>query len=230
MRILVIGDTHLYWDRPGYLSFCADLRDEYDVDTVVHIGDVVDQHAISFHNKEPGCPGPMDEYYRTLEAVQRWVKEFPKVTVTLGNHDKRVVRKAKSVDIPEEIYLKPYKEVWQTPEWDWVEDIILDDIYFYHGDGQGGKYPAYNAVGKMLMSVCMGHNHSAAGVKPLVNPMKRIWAIDTGAGCNDVALNMVYSSKNKRRSVMSAVVIIDGHPYLEVMPCSRGEKYHDSNF
>lgn len=230
MRILVFGCTHLYWDRKGFLPFCSDLRDEYDCDTIIHLGDVVDQHAISFHNKEPGCPGPMDEYYKTLEAVQRWVKEFPKVIVTLGNHDKRVVRRAKSVDIPEEIYLKPYKEVWQTPGWEWVEDIILDDIYLYHGDGQGGEYPACNAVRKMLMSVCIAHNHSKAMVKPMFNPRKGIWAIDAGAGCDDTALNMIYAERNKRRSVMSAVAIIDGHPYLETMPCGFGQKYHDSNF
>jgi len=229
-RNLVIGDTHLYWDRPGYLPFCSDLRDEYDCDVITHIGDVVDQHAISFHNKEPGCPGPLDEYYLTLGAVQRWVKEFPKVTVTLGNHDKRVVRRAKSVDIPAEVYLKSYDEVWQTPGWDWVEDIIIDDIYFYHGDGQGGEYPACNAVRKMLMSVCMGHNHSKALVKPLVNTQKRIWAIDTGAGCDDKALSFIYAENNKRKSVISAVVIIDGHPYSEAMPCGIKEIYHRSNF
>uniref|UniRef100_A0A6M3KSE6 Putative calcineurin-like phosphoesterase n=1 Tax=viral metagenome TaxID=1070528 RepID=A0A6M3KSE6_9ZZZZ len=211
------------------MDFCKDLRRKWKTKMTVFIGDVVDSHAISFHRKEPGCPGPLDEYKQAKKAIQQWYKAFPKAIVTLGNHDKRVVRLAKSVQIPE-LYLKSYKEIWDTPKWDWVEDIIIDDVFYYHGDGQGGEYPAANAVRKMLMSVVMGHIHTASGVKYYTNPQRRIFACDVGAGCDDRAMAFAYADRNKRRSVISAAVVIDGIPYVEPCPIGRGEKYHDSRF
>lgn len=229
MRTLVIGDLHCPWERLGYLRFCKDLYYQWDCNKVVFIGDVVDLHAISFHDKEPGCPGPLQEYEQAKKAVQRWYKAFPNAVVTLGNHDRRVVRRAKVVDIPE-IFLRSYQDIWGTPNWSYVDDYIMDDVYFYHGDGQGGEYPAANATRKLLMSVCMGHNHTASGVKYYTNPLRRIFACDTGAGCDDKQLAMAYSRTNKRRSVLSAAVIIDGIAHVEPMPCGRGEAYHDSRF
>jgi UDP-2,3-diacylglucosamine pyrophosphatase LpxH len=228
-NVLVVGDLHNPWTRKGYLPFCIDLYEEWDCDTVVLIGDVVDLHAISFHPKEPECPGPKDEYEKTKAEVQKWYRAFPNATITLGNHDLRIIRKAKSVDIPG-LYLKSYNEIWGTPEWKWVDDCVIDEVYYYHGDGQGGEYPAANAVRKMLMSVVMGHNHTASGVKYYTNRRKRFFGCDTGCGVDDKQMAFVYAEKNRRRSVISAVVVIDGIPYLEPCPIGKGEKYHDSKF
>ena len=51
MRILVIGDLHLPAEREDYLQFCRDLKKKYKTNMTVFIGDVIDHHAISFHNK-----------------------------------------------------------------------------------------------------------------------------------------------------------------------------------
>jgi len=228
-NILVPGDLHCPWQRAGYLQFLIDLYYQWNCDEVIFIGDVVDMHAVSFFNTDPGCPSGLEEYIRTKEAVAKFYKAFPKATVVLGNHDKRVVRKARSADI-HEVFIKSYADIWETPGWDWVEDCIRDDIYFYHGDGQGGEYPAANAVRKMLMSVVMGHNHTASGIKYYSNPTQRFFALDTGAGCDDRALAFAYAGNNKRKSVLSAAVIIDGTPYLEPMLCGKGEPYWDGNF
>lgn len=229
MKVLCIGDIHCPWERKGYLQFCQDLYYQWDCNTVVFIGDVVDHHAISFHQKEPACPSPLQEYELTKTALQKFYNAFPNAIVLLGNHDDRIVRKAKSVDIPD-VYLKSHIDVWKTPKWSWQDDCIIDDVYYYHGNGQGGEYPACNAVRKMFMSCVLGHNHTASGTKYYVNPTRRIFACDTGAGCNDKAMAMAYSRNRKRKSVMSAAVIIGGVPYVEPMPCGIGELYHDSNF
>lgn len=228
-RVLDIGDLHNPWVRLGYLQFCQDIYYQWDCDTVVFAGDVVDFHAISFHQKEPGCPGPLEEYKRALAAVQLWCKVFPKAKVCLGNHDLRVIRRAKSVDIPD-IFLKTHRDVWKTPGWKWDYSFIIDDVYYYHGTGQGGLYPASNAVRKMLMSCVLGHNHTASGVKYYANPKQRIFACDTGCGIDDKQMAFAYSDDNKQRSILSCAVIIDGIPYVEPMPCGKGELYHDSNF
>ena len=229
MKILAIGDTHLPWCRKGYLEFCCDLYDEWDCDAVIFLGDIVDLHAISFHQKEPDCPGALEEYTSAKSAVANFYNAFPVAKVCIGNHDERVIRRAKSVDIPE-IFLKSYSEIWNTPEWDWQHDHIIDDVYYYHGTGQGGIYPAANAVRKLLMSAVLGHNHAASGVKYYANPQRRIFACDTGCGIDDKQMAFAYGRHNKQRSIISAAVVIDGVPYVEPMKCGRGEPYHDSNF
>ena len=71
MRVGIIGDTHLPYELEGYLEFCQESFEAWDVDTIVHIGDMFDNHSLSFHDSEPmlhnviGCllytsPSPRD--------------------------------------------------------------------------------------------------------------------------------------------------------------------------
>jgi predicted phosphodiesterase len=180
-KCLIIGDIHLPVVRPGYLDFCKKIRDKYKTDTTIFIGDVIDWHAISFHEKEPMCPNTGDEYEQALAALAPWKKTFPTAIITLGNHDCRPERLAKTVAIPE-TFLKSYNDLWGTPKWSWVQDITIDDVYYYHGTGRSGIHPAWNVGHQMSMSVVMGHCHSRAGVKWWASPTTRYFAMDVGCG------------------------------------------------
>ncbi len=225
-NVLVIGDLHLPWDRKNYLQFLMDLYEEWECNQVVFIGDVVDWHSISFHSQQPECPGPMDEYELTKTRVQEYYRAFPHAKVCIGNHDERIVRLGSSVSIPE-VFMRSYNEIWNTPKWQWAHDWIIDDVYFFHGTGNGGIYPAPNAVKKMLMSVAMGHIHTASGIKWFANPTRRIFALDVGCGIDDKQMAFAYGRHMKQRSIISAAVIVDGVPYLEIMPMGPGERYDD---
>ncbi len=52
-RVGIIGDTHLPFELEGYLEFCQETFDAWEVDTIVHIGDMFDNHSLSFHDSEP---------------------------------------------------------------------------------------------------------------------------------------------------------------------------------
>jgi hypothetical protein len=229
MRILAVGDIHEPVSHSGYLAFCQDLYSQWDCDTVVIIGDIADFHAISFHAANPMCPGPEDEYILTKRAMRKWHKAFPKARVCIGNHDERVIRLAESVNIPSK-FIRTYNQVWGTGGWLWKQEFILDGAYYFHGTGMGGIHPAYNAAGKMLMPVVMGHCHSRSGVKWRANPRTRIFSVDVGCGIDVDAWQFAYGRHAKERPILSAAVILDGIPYHEVMPCGRGEKYHKSRF
>lgn len=229
MRILAIGDIHEPVSHPGYLRFCRDLRDRHRCDRVVFVGDVVDWHAISFHAKHPEAPGATDEYELALASVRRWRRAFESADVCIGNHDERIVRKAEEAGIPE-CFIRTYRELWHTPRWNWRHELTLDGTYFFHGTGSGGVHPAYNSAGKMLMSVCQGHIHSAAGIKWRASPRRRIFGMDTGCGIDDRAYAFAYGKHCKTRSILGAGVILDGIPYHEVMPIGPGERYHRSRF
>ncbi len=225
--VLIIGDPHAPVTRKHYRQFCKDVKRKYRCNEVIGIGDMVDWTSISFHVAHPECPGPKDEYELALYEIKKWYKAFPNVKVTLGNHDRRPHRKAANEGIPAKL-LRNYSEVWETPNWEWKTSYIIDDVYYCHGDGKGGGMnPAFNTAKNMGMSVVMGHFHSKAGVKWLVNPLRRWFGMDVGCGVDDTAFAFAYAKEQTYRSVLSCGVVIDGMPQHIMMPCGRGEKYHD---
>jgi predicted phosphodiesterase len=228
-RVLVIGDTHLPACHPGYRRFCSDLHEKFNCNEVVHIGDVVDHHAISRHETAPEAQGPEDEYEEALTQLRKWVKRFPKAKVCEGNHDIRVYSQAATVNIPGR-FLKGYKELWETPKWDWLPNFIIDDVYYFHGTGAGGLFPAPNVMQKMQMSTVMGHIHSAGGVWWRANPLRRVFGLNVGCGVDDRHVAFRYGENLKVRSILSAAVVLDGVPQHIIMPMGRGEKYNRSRF
>jgi len=229
MNIGIIGDTHEPVSRAGYLDFCSDTFEKYHVDWIVHIGDLVDWHGVSFHAKQPQCPGMADEYELAYEAVQRWRERFPNVKWCIGNHDERPARLALSVGMAE-FCLKPYNELWGVPGWEMDFEFELDETIFMHGTGRGGIHPAWNAMNKKKMSVVMGHCHTRAGMKWSTNFKKRYFCLDTGCGINDREFQFAYGKNTEERPVLSCAVVEDGQPHSIAMKCGMGEKYHDSNF
>ena len=229
MRILVCGDPHEPVCHPGYRAFCRDLRSKYKTTKTVIIGDICDHQAISFHANNPMCPGPDNERILIKEKMRLWHKDFPNAIVTIGNHDARVLRLAESVNIPAK-YLRDYNDVWKTPTWKWVDDVIINDVLYMHGTDRSGKYPAFNAMGDMLMSVVMGHCHTASGVNWATNPGKRTFGLDTGCGIDVDAYQFAYGKHLRKRPVLSAAVVIDGVPEHKIFPCGIKEKYHKSRF
>lgn len=225
---LCIGDIHEPVSRKNYLEFCLDLQDEWQCDEVMFMGDLADFHAISFHAHHPECPGPKDEYELAYEKIQKWYRAFPKARICIGNHDARIIRLAESVNIPTK-FLRNFNEIWDTPGWTWDYSFIIDDVYYFHGTGNGGLYPAPNAAKKMLMSVVMGHCHTAAGIKWLASPQRRIFGMDVGCGIDDKQFAFAYGQHIIKRSIISAGVVLDGIPYHEIMPIGKGEIYHDGN-
>lgn len=229
MRKLVIGDTHLPAEHPGYLSFCQDLMSKYKCEGAIHIGDFLDFHAISMHDTNPDALGPKQEYDAVFVKVPKWYKAFPKLKLCWGNHDQRVARLAATVNIPE-LFLKSYNELLETPSWQWAKDYIVDDVYYFHGTGTGGIYPAFTTMQKMLMSVVSGHVHTAAGIWWRANPQRRVFGMNTGCGIDDKHMAFRYGENLKVRSILSACVVLDGTPIHVVMPCGPREKYHRSRF
>jgi predicted phosphodiesterase len=226
-RVLVIGDTHFPAVHPSYLNFVQDIAEQYRCNTFVHIGDVVDLHAISRFDALPEAPGAQDEYFQTMKFIKDWYKVFPKLIITEGNHDFRQYRQSRIVNIPAR-FLKGYNELYGTKKWNWVTEIVIDGVYYFHGTGVSGLHPAYNTMQKMLMSTVMGHIHTAGGIKWRANPARRLFGMDSGCGVDDKHLAFKYGDHLKVRSILSCGVVIDGMPQHIIMPCSKGERYHRS--
>jgi len=218
-KVLVIGDTHAPAMHRNYIEFLQRIRAKYRIDREVHIGDVVDHHCISFHEKHPDSMGAVDEYINARTQVQALHEEFPNLEITIGNHDKRVMRLNAKAGIPS-LYLKDFNELYETDSWKWKDYVQIDGVYYYHGEGCGGQYPAVNAAKMRMQSTVIGHWHSACGVWYQAGPTAKIWGMNVGCGVDRNHLFMQYGSAFLKKPIVGCGVVIDGEPFVETMDLS----------
>lgn len=210
-RVMVIGDLHAPFIKKGYLEHCKNMYDKYECDTVVFIGDVVDNHYPSYHETDANGMGGATELQTAINSIRTWAKVFPEAYVTIGNHDRLIMRRAQTSNVPRQ-WIRTYKEVLETPGWVFLETLTIDDINYNHGEGSTARTKAKNN----LESTVQGHLHSQAYIEYFVGRKRKIFAMQVGCGIEDNAYSMAYG-KNHKKSVISAAVVIHGTPYLELM-------------
>ncbi len=166
-RILVIGDTHCPALHSGYIRFLKKIEKKHKCNRVVHIGDLVDWNAISYHEKDPSMPSAGEEYRKALKQVRALKRAFPKVDHLIGNHDALPTRKAQTIGIPLEV-MKDFKSLWELDGWTIhprYHDLVIDDVIYRHGDkGKGGAMAAYKNAQSEFSSLVQGHLHAQAGI------------------------------------------------------------------
>ena len=109
-RVLVIGDLHEPFCLDGYLEFCQEQYKKHDCNQVVFIGDVIDNHFSSYHETDPDGMGGGQELELAISKLSKWYKAFPVADVTIGNHDRLIMRKAMSSAIPKK-WVKSFEEL-----------------------------------------------------------------------------------------------------------------------
>lgn len=210
-NVLVIGDLHLPFTLEGYLEHCIKVYKKYNCDTVVFIGDILDLHFTSYHETSTEGYGATQEHDLSVEMLRKWYKAFPKAYVTIGNHDALIYRKAMSAGISKR-WIQNYSQVLGTPGWEWVTDVVIDDVLYTHGTTN-----AHTKAKQNLMSTVQGHLHSQAGIQFYVGAKSRIFGFQVGCGVDMKSYAMEYG-RNFPKPVISCGVVIEGlHPYLEVM-------------
>lgn len=240
MRIGIVPDTHFPAEHPGALDFILDTFDAWEVEQVVHIGDVSDLHGPSFHDKHPEMPGPEDEYEQAKQATQSWdhalrdagfiTKKRP-MKVCIGNHDDRPRRVAAKYGVAQG-FMASYNDSWGTA-WDWGTQFLIDGALYTHGHKgcSGGRTPAFTTLlNGCDTSLVIGHYHVRGGIVPMCGHTSRRWAMSVGCLLDRLHPAMAYAEGTVLKQILSCGVVIDGHPYYEMMPCGRGELYHRSNF
>jgi predicted phosphodiesterase len=106
-NIGIIGDTHFPFCHPKYLDFCYEVFNKFQCTEIVHIGDEVDNHAISFHSHNPDGHSPSKESELAQKDLNIWYKRFPNVKVCIGNHSALHKRKAQEHGLPNR-FIKSY--------------------------------------------------------------------------------------------------------------------------
>ena len=209
-RILCIGDLHEPFCLDGYLQFCKDTYEKWNCNQVIFIGDIIDNHYSSYHEADPNGMGGGDELDLAIKKVSRWAKAFPKADVTIGNHDRIIMRKAFSSAIPRE-WIKSYNEVLGT-DWNWVERIVYDGVQYVHGEGGQSSTKCKND----MMSTVQGHIHTKAECTWHVGRNFKVFGMQVGCGVNHESYAAAYA-KNFKKQAIGCGVILGGHTAINVL-------------
>lgn len=217
-NVLIIGDTHEPFSHPRYMDFCLRMRDRCKCDTIVHIGDLTDNHAISYFENDPDGMSPGREYKAALKKAKAWYKAFPKVKICRGNHDKLIDRKRRTAGLPE-VFFKKYREIWELPDkWEDQWEYRIDNVLYEHGTTYSGKYPHMTATMNNRCSTVIGHCHSVAGVEWVANSKDCIFGMSVGCGIRRSAYSFAYGVDFKRKPILGVGVVTDSGRYAQWMP------------
>ncbi len=223
-RVGIIGDSHCPVQLEDYPKWCMDVFSQWDVDRIVHIGDLADFHAASFHDSEVGFCDVVSEMEVAREQIQGMQDVFGKdVEVLQGNHDSNLRRKVKAIGLDPDLLRGP-SDIWGV-DWEFhprYHKLVIDDVIYMHGDqGKGGKTPALAKAEGEWMSVVCGHHHSAAGVWYGCNSNTRYFGMNVGCGVNHRHAVMAYGATFAAKPMLGCGVVIDGTPYFEPMPLTN---------
>lgn len=210
-RVGIIGDTHIPYELDGYLEFCLDIFDYYDCNKIVHIGDLIDHHALSFHDSEPMLQGANGEVMDARDRLQAWYDAFPKLTICNGNHDLIPARQLKKIGMDADVWMKPLKEVYDMPKgWDLVDTIVIDGVTYHHGYTANGVNGFRNDSQRRMTRTVSGHCHGNAGVSATASQHRLIWGMAVGCGVDVDSMAMAYGKHFLQKPIISCGVVLDG--------------------
>jgi len=213
-RVLVIGDTHCPGMLPRYPSFLKRIHDRYECTKVIHIGDLVDNAAISYHEKHPSMSSAQDEFWKAKMQVGKITALFPKVEWLIGNHDALTERQCVTAGLLPGM-LKQQEDIWGLPSgWNVhprFSRYKLENTVYSHGDaGKGGMYSSVKNSRDNFTNWVQGHNHSEAGVWYTTVEGSRVFGMNVGCGVDNQNLAFNYGRKFNKKPTLGCGVVIDG--------------------
>jgi len=213
-RILCISDLHCPYQHKDAIKFLAAIKDKYNPDTVISIGDEVDFHAMSFHASDSSLYSAGDELKKAREVIWEIEKLYPKIDVVESNHGSMAYRKALVAGIPKEI-LRPYKSVLDVKHWKWHPNLTItlpngQKCFFHHGKSANSM----TYLKDTGMNCVQGHFHEKYNIQYHGCDSRLIWVISTGCLIDDSSMAFAYNNVNLKRPIIGCSIILDSYPHL----------------
>jgi len=219
----IIGDTHLPYMLKGYREFCYETFNTFSVDEIVHIGDEVDNAALSYHEKQTGMPNVETEMEQAQKEMNLWYNLFPDVKVCVGNHSALPFRQATTAGIPARM-MKSYEQIWESPDgWKWALNWTIDDVLYTHGIGAGGQNGALKLAMKNRQSTVIGHSHSFGGVGYSASYRDLLFGMNVGCGIDHEHMAFNYGKDFASKPTIGCGIVIDGKTAMFI-PMDLGTK------
>lgn len=228
MNILCISDMHIPYHHPDSLDFLAALKEVYQPDMTVSLGDLVDFHAISFHDSDPDLLSAGDELELAQEYCQVLEEGFPEMTIIGSNHGDLPLRKFMAHGLPRKM-IRPYNEIFGVGEgWKFVDDLTittdskhLPDIHFTHGIKKNGLLLAQQRGQRVVQ----GHYHTEFYASYAGNPNSLIWAMGVGCLIDSKSLAFEYGKLTLHRPIIGTGVIENGLPAIIPMILDKSGRW-----
>ena len=216
-RILVISDLHAPYNHPDAIPFLKKLKEEYEPDTIINIGDELDYHAMSFHPSDASLYSAGDELKKGREVIWKLEELFPKMTVIESNHGSMAYRKGKVAGIPKEV-IRPYKEILDVKHWKWVPYLEMtlpnkQPCFFIHGISANTR----TLMTSKMMSAVQGHYHEKFEIAYQGNGERLNWGMTVGCLIDDSSMAFHYNKVFAKRPIIGCGMIIDSQPILQPM-------------
>lgn len=216
-RVGIIGDTHLPYEHSDYLAFCQDVFKAWGVDRVVHIGDLIDHHSLSFHDSEPTLREAYGEVLDARERLIPWYEAFPNLQICGGNHDLIPARQLTKLGMDPSTWLRPLPEVYGFPQgWELVDTLEIEGVLYHHGYTSNGVNGFRNDGIKRMCRTVSGHAHGNAGVSATASHHRLVWGMAVGCGIDVKSMAFAYGKHFLQKPIISCGIVLDGkHPYVE---------------
>lgn len=213
MKILCLPDPHLPYESPGLMSFLRDIKvKQGPFDHVVCLGDMYDMICFSKFPKDPDCDSLNQEIDSARIQTEALAKIFPKMTVLVGNHEARFIKRAAESNIPSK-FLRKIEDIMEFPNgWKYVDRVEIDGVLFEHGESVSGRAALDSLIQLHRQNCVIGHLHSLAGIKYMNNGNKTVWAAAFGCLVDPDALVFKYGRHSKDKPVRGCGIIEDGVP------------------
>lgn len=228
-RILYFTDTHAPYQHPDLLDFLESVKIEFLPTMVIHGGDEVDHHALSFHNSDPNLDAAGPELEKAREFISELHTLFSEMRICESNHGSLAYRKAKAHGIPVQ-YLKTYREVLFPrgggEGWSWHEHIRIQredgrDIQFQHScTGDLLKGAAHENT-----NLIVGHEHSKFGIGYGANAVEVYYSVYGGCTLDKTSMAFAYGTTFPNKPIVGCVMIIDGVPHCIPMQVDRHNRW-----
>ena len=219
----IISDTHYPFAHKDHLQFLYETFNKFQVNRIVHIGDLVDGAAWNMWETNPEQPSGSKEAEMAQKDIDKLFATFGSGDLTMGNHDQLVNRRMLKHAIPKKFY-KSFQEAWNFPkEWRTHDYLDIDNVLYIHCTGKSGVNASVSFMTDYRQSVVSGHTHSSGGVNYRASYKDLTFALNVGALINTNHIAFHYGRHFSKKPTLGCGIVVDGkHGFF--IPMDLGSK------
>lgn len=215
--IVVMPDLHAPYHHRHALAFMKAVRDKYQPDLVVNLGDETDKHAMSFHDSDPNLMSAGDELEASIKVMAELEKIFPVMLLCDSNHGSMHFRKAKAHGIPVQ-YLKSYREIlfptgggkrWNWA-YNWRVNTAMGEVMFKHQPSG----PILHDASHNRCNLMVGHHHGKFTIEYGASSALLYWGAYSGCLIDKDNEAFAYGRHTAFKPILGCSVIQNGVPTL----------------
>ena len=226
-KVLVISDTQFPFQHEDLFKFLEFHSKQFKPDRVIHIGDMVDFHALSDYPTDPDAKSVGDEFELAMEQVLKLYKLFPNVEILTSNHDCRFFKRLAKAGIPRKFW-PSYEELFSSPKgWKWHDNVVIDGVQYIHGHQvhSGGGNVMQNAIRKYMKNVVFGHFHTRFGIDYHANEDSLLFGMCVGSLINHKSYAFEYQKDEVRKPIIGCGEVENGIPRLVPMVLKKDGRW-----